>query len=206
MVVGPRLGRFNSVNNIGGGNGGQRENIIYEGDIERQDLIDQIAANHYREDFPYKLRTFMNRYDVESLKAHNVPLAVLGVLILWLGWLMFNAGSSKAIFDPTGRKEAEMAMMNSLLSPCASGLFSYFLKRHIAPNNNAGHLQHDESMPGQLGALMNGMMAGLVGVTAGAGIVDSWAAVLIGVLSSLIYILACRAMNKFQIDDPLEAF
>ena len=99
LVVGPRLGRFGSVNSLNDTTDRwvRKANIIYEDDEEKQELIDQIAANRFHERFPLKLRNYLNRYDTEGMKAHNVPFVVLGVLILWIGWIMFNAGSSLGI-------------------------------------------------------------------------------------------------------------
>ena len=96
--------------------------------------------------------------------------------------------------------------MNSLLAPCSSGLTCFIVKKYIVPDVKAGELCRDDSMPGQLGALTNGMMAGLIGVTAGADSMSSYACLVLGGCSGLIYCVACRWMLKWRVDDPLEAF
>ena len=55
-------------------------------------------------------------------------------------------------------------------------------------------------------ALTNGILAGLVTITAGCASVEPWAAFIMGGMGSLTYCLSCLAMNKLKIDDPLEAF
>ena len=55
-------------------------------------------------------------------------------------------------------------------------------------------------------SLTNGILAGLVTITAGCASVEPWAAFIMGLIGSLTYSLSCLAMNKAKIDDPLEAF
>lgn len=55
-------------------------------------------------------------------------------------------------------------------------------------------------------ALTNGLLAGAVAITASCGYVETWAAVLIGIIGSIIYSIACLVLDKLEIDDPLEGF
>jgi len=55
-------------------------------------------------------------------------------------------------------------------------------------------------------ALTNGILAGLVTITAGCATVQPWCAVIMGVIGSITYSTSCLIMNKLRVDDPLEAF
>lgn len=121
----------------------------------------------------------------------------MGTLILWLGWLFFNAGSSAAISGGSNL-DAERAIMNTILAPAAGGLLTFWTRKHITGENK--HVRMDFQ------ALTNGILAGLVAVTASCASIQPWAAVLTGMIGSVTYSTACLVMNKLQIDDPLEAF
>lgn len=127
--------------------------------------------------------------------AHNPSQAVFGTLILWLGWLLFNGGSSAGITGDNG-KSAQIAIVNTILSPSAGGIVTFFIKDCIVGGSNV-------RMDFQ--ALTNGILAGLVSITANCDAVEPWAAIIIGTLGGLIYCLACKLLNWLRIDDPLEA-
>ena len=122
---------------------------------------------------------------------------MLGTLILWLGWLFFNAGSSAAIANGSN-EDAERAIINSILSPAAAGLLTFATRKHITGEKKDIRLDFQ--------ALTNGILAGLVAITAGCASVEPWAAVIMGLIGSLTYSVSCLIMNKCKIDDPLEAF
>ena len=112
---------------------------------------------------------------------------------------MFNAGSS-AIFGPNGEnlfEDASVALMNSILAPSSAALFTIFSKQHISREFLDVRLDYY--------AFTNGILAGLVSITAGCNCVDSWSAVLIGVLGSLTYSYSCKLAQYLEIDDPLAA-
>lgn len=88
--------------------------------------------------------------------------------------------------------------MNTVLAPSMGGLFALATKQWVSGE------QLDSRLDFQ--ALTNGILAGLVCVTAGCNCVDPWAAIVIGCLGSISYSLACRLGNYFKVDDPLEAF
>ena len=143
------------------------------------------------------IRTYVSKLDQKSISAHSPQQAVLGTLILWLGWLFFNAGSSAAI-SGGAYLDSERAIINTILAPSAAGLLTFWTRKHITGENK------DIRMDFQ--ALTNGILAGLVAVTASCASIQPWAAVLTGLIGSLTYSFACLAMNKLKIDDPLEAF
>lgn len=63
------------------------------------------------------------------MQGHDAGAVTLGTLILWLGWLFFNSGSTLAIVGNT--HTAERAMTNTLICPCSAGLVAFFLKGKI---------------------------------------------------------------------------
>lgn len=93
---------------------------------------------------------------------------------------------------------SERAIMNTILAPSAGGLLTFVIRKHITGENK------DIRMDFQ--ALTNGILAGLVAITASCDCVESWAAIVIGMIGSVTYSVACLVMNKLKIDDPLEAF
>lgn len=117
-----------------------------------------------------------------------------------MGWLCFNAGSSLGLVGEDGTQpyeSAERAIMNTILAPSAGGLFNFCIKKHInGPKNVRMEFQ----------ALTNGILSALVCITASCDCVESWAAILIGIIGSLTYCLACKVMDAMYIDDPLDAF
>jgi Amt family ammonium transporter len=128
-------------------------------------------------------------------------MVVLGTFLLWLGWVMFNGGSSGGIVGEDGSKthlSAELAIMNTILAPAAGGLFTFLTRKHITGENRDIRLDFQ--------ALTNGMLAGLVAVTASCDCIEPWAAILTGIIGSVTYSICCGLMNIAQIDDPLEAF
>jgi len=122
-----------------------------------------------------------------AIPGHNMPLFGLGVLILWLGWFGFNAGSTLGALD--GRFP-EVAMV-TLLAAGSGVLFSiltaYWKTRAI-----------------DIGMAGNGAIGALVGITAGSGYVEPWAGVIIGAIAGTIVPLGVYAIDK-RIDDPVGA-
>lgn len=125
----------------------------------------------------------------DELPAHNFALSTLGTLILWFGWYGFNCGST-LVWD--GFVAGHVAV-NTTLAPGAAALVGMFISKVFFK-------QWD------LGNALNSILAGLVGVTAGCATVRPGFAVLIGILSALIYLGASK-LNRFvfKIDDPVDA-
>ena len=89
-------------------------------------------------------------------------------------------------------------MVNTILSPCASGLLTFIIRKRITGQHTDIRLDFN--------ALTNGVLAGCVSITASCGYVDPWCAIVIGIIGSFFYSYACLVMDKLEIDDPLEAF
>ncbi|KAL4427117.1 hypothetical protein ABPG77_001121 [Micractinium sp. CCAP 211/92] len=114
----------------------------------------------------------------------------LGTFILWLGWYGFNAGSTQCFFGcmPVAARVA----VNTTLSAGASGLTCLLL---TVLNGS----------PGDIGPLLNGILAGAVSITANCALVQAYAAVIIGAIGACVYTAAAWLLRKLRIDDPVDA-
>jgi len=123
------------------------------------------------------------------MPGHNLPMALLGTLILAFGWFGFNAGSTLAATDA---RVAEIAV-NTLLSSASAAITSLFFvwRRHRRPD---------------VAMASNGLLGGLVSITAGCAFVTPAAAVLIGVIAGAIVVLTVHQLDtRLRIDDPVGA-
>ncbi|MBN2138901.1 MAG: ammonium transporter [Sedimentisphaerales bacterium] len=124
------------------------------------------------------------------LAGHSIPLASLGVFILWFGWFGFNAGSTLGVAD--GSAIARVAI-NTNLAAALGGIAAMVTvwKRFGKPD---------------LSMAMNGALAGLVGITAPCAYVEPWAAIVIGIVSGYIVVRGVELLDSLHIDDPVGAF
>jgi Amt family ammonium transporter len=118
----------------------------------------------------------------------NIPLASAGAIILWFGWFAFNAGST---LDASNTSLASIAL-NTMLSGAAGGTVALFMTM-----KKFG--KADPSMT------INGVLSGLVAVTAGCAFVSQWSALVIGAISGLIVIYATLLIDHLKVDDPVGA-
>lgn len=126
---------------------------------------------------------------VNSIPGHNIPLGALGVFILWLGWFGFNGGSTLAA-DP---ELVPSVIANTLLAASAGVLAT-------AGYTRFKYGQIDPSIT------LNGALAGLVGITAGAANVSFIGAIAIGLAAGVIMTEAIRLLDsKIRVDDPVGA-
>jgi Amt family ammonium transporter len=124
----------------------------------------------------------------QTIPGHNMPLAVLGVIILWVGWFGFNPGSTMAA---VGQSFADIALTTNLAAGAGvlgAMLMSYLVKRNI-----------DVGMAG------NGAIAALVAITAACAFVAPWAAIVIGFVAGIIMYAVLLFVDKIGVDDPLGA-
>ena len=127
---------------------------------------------------------------VVAMPGHNASLVVLGTFILWVGWYGFNPGSQLAIIG----SEAVVARtaVATTLSAAAGGVTA------MAINYGLYHVW-------DLIAVCNGVLAGLVGITAGCSVTEPWTAIVCGFISAWVIHGAGKLLLKLKIDDPLEA-
>lgn len=118
----------------------------------------------------------------------NIPLASAGAFILWFGWFAFNAGST---LDASNTSLASIAL-NTMLSGASGGTAALFMTM-----KKFG--KADPSMT------INGVLSGLVAITAGCAFVSQWEAIIIGVISGILVILATLLIDYLKVDDPVGA-
>jgi ammonium transporter, Amt family len=118
----------------------------------------------------------------------NIPLASAGAFILWFGWFAFNAGST---LDASNEALAPIAI-NTMLAGASGGTAALFMTM-----KKFG--KADPSMT------INGVLAGLVAITAGCAYVSQWSAIVIGAVSGLIVIYATLLVDNLRVDDPVGA-
>lgn len=128
-----------------------------------------------------------------TIPGHNIPMGVLGTIILFFGWFGFNPGSSLA-FTGAGRNLAVLATVNTLLAGAAGGVAAMAYIWLFGPSRKP-----------EAGFSVNGILAGLVAITAPCAFVDSWAAVVIGLIAGVWVCIATVLVEKAKIDDPVGA-
>jgi ammonium transporter, Amt family len=128
-----------------------------------------------------------------AMPGHNIPLGVLGTIILFFGWFGFNPGSSLA-FTGGGASLAVSAAVNTLLAGAAGGTSAMIYMWFFGPSKKP-----DPSLS------VNGVLAGLVAITAPCAFVGSMAAVVIGLIAGLIVCYVTFGIEKLHIDDPVGA-
>ncbi len=123
-----------------------------------------------------------------AIPGHNIPMATAGVLILWLGWFGFNGGSVLSA-DPAA---TSLVLVNTCLAAAAGGVGAFVLSTILYKN-------YDLTM------FLNGILGGLVGITAGADLMSPNEAVIIGVIAGVVIVLGVALIDKLKLDDPVGA-
>jgi len=129
----------------------------------------------------------------QPMLGHNIPLAALGVFILWVGWYGFNPGSQLTYSGAANAEATTYIAVTTTLSAAAGAVVAMALSWGMfgKPDLSMG---------------LNGALAGLVGITANCDQVTFPSALIIGAISGLIVVLAILALDKLKIDDPVGAF
>lgn len=126
--------------------------------------------------------------NIKPIMGHSMPLAAIGVFILWLGWFGFNGGSVLSA-DP----EAVSFVFVTTSLAAAAGIMGAILISWIIQK------KPDLSMA------LNGSLAGLVGITAGADVVSVMSSIVIGFIAGMAVVVAVMAFDRLKIDDPVGA-
>ena len=125
---------------------------------------------------------------IRPILGHSMPLATMGVFLLWLGWFGFNGGSVLSA-DPAA---ISLVFVTTSLAAAAGALSAIFTSMIYLK-------KPDISMA------LNGILAGLVGITAGADTVTWVGAILIGAIAGAIVVFAIVLIDRIRIDDPVGA-
>lgn len=140
-----------------------------------------------------RLGRFNDDGSPNAIPGHNIPMGVLGTIILFFGWFGFNPGSALGI-QGAFINLVSLAAINTLLAGAAGGISAMVYMWLFGPGKKP-----DPSMS------VNGILAGLVAVTAPCAFIEPWAAVVIGLIAGVIVCLAAFALEKAKIDDPVGA-
>lgn len=124
----------------------------------------------------------------KAIPGHSIPLATAGVLVLWLGWFGFNGGSVLSA-DP---ELTSLVLVTTSLAAAAGGFGAIILSTILYKNLD-------------LTMFLNGILGGLVGITAGADLMSPNEAVAIGFIAGLIVVLGVALIDKLKLDDPVGA-
>lgn len=125
---------------------------------------------------------------IKPIFGHSMPLAAIGVFLLWLGWFGFNGGSVLSA-DPAA---VSFVFVTTSLAAAAgiigAIILSWFLQK-----------KPDLSMA------LNGSLAGLVGITAGADVVSVMSSIVIGFIAGMLVVVSVMGFDRIKIDDPVGA-
>ena len=124
----------------------------------------------------------------QGIPGSNLPLATIGVFFLWLGWFGFNGGSVLSA-DP---ELVSLTLVTTCLAAAAGGLTAGFTSQWVFGKPD-------------LTMALNGVLAGLVGITAGADLMAMWSAITIGGVAGVIVVLSVIFFDRVRIDDPVGA-
>lgn len=117
---------------------------------------------------------------------NNLPLSALGALLIWFGWFGFNGGSTLEL-----NNDVPMIILNTFVSAAWGGLIAaglhYFREGYV-----------------NVGFILNGSIAGLVGITASCHVVSPGASVIIGAVSGLVMYYGSMCMERWRLDDALD--
>ena len=137
-----------------------------------------------------RIGKYNGKGEVNAIPGHNIPLGGFGVFILWFGWFGFNGGSTIAASDPgLIASIIVVTLLGAAGGAVGSMIFTWF--RYGKP---------DPSL------ILNGILAGLVGITAGADVFDPMGSLVVGFFAAVVMILAVELFDQvIRIDDPVGA-
>lgn len=134
----------------------------------------------------------------KEFPGHSVALQMLGTITLWFGWYGFNAGSALTTNSLYRDKLTALAAVNTTLAGGMGGLVALFLNYFLL-ERATGEPVFD------LVQAMNGSLAGLVAITSGCGVVEPWAAVVIGAFAGVLYLYGSKFLIRMRLDDAVDA-
>jgi len=130
----------------------------------------------------------------DDFTAHSIPFCVLGTFFLWFGWYGFNPGSTGSMHDKDTAFRAGLVACNTTLAPCVAGLIVFLLRATLV-----------YPFCLDVGGFCNGILAGLVAITAGCSVVKPWEALIIGAIGGLLYQGVSMLLRVLKLDDVVDA-
>ncbi len=124
----------------------------------------------------------------KAIPGHNLPLATIGVFLLWFGWFGFNGGSVLSA-DPG---LVSLVIVTTAVAACAGAVGAFFTSQILFKTI-------DFTM------VLNGVLAGLVGITAGADLMGVTTSATIGFIAGILVVLAVAMLDRLRLDDPVGA-
>ena len=129
-----------------------------------------------------------SRTGMHPIKGHNMPLTAIGVFLLWFGWYGFNGGSVLSA-NPGA---VSTVFVTTTLSAAGGIVGSMILSWYLSNKPD-------------LSMILNGSLAGLVGITAGADVIDPLASILVGLISGFLVVISVLYLDSRKVDDPVGA-
>jgi Amt family ammonium transporter len=129
---------------------------------------------------------------IRVIPASNIPLVVLGALLLWIGWFGFNGGSVGSISSKENADAVALTIMNTNTAGLAGAIITSILMW-------VKYKKQDITM------ILNGGLGGLVAITAGPDLYDIYTPILIGAIGGLLVVFAVPFFDKLRLDDPVGA-
>jgi len=136
---------------------------------------------------------FNKKGDPIDMPGHSVPLAGLGGFILIFGFLAFNGGSQAQISQEGDGDVVALAIVNTILGASTGGMAVLFLNKFML------------KQPWSFLMCLNGALAGMVSLCGGCNVYEPWAALIVGGLGGVAFLLVHFGMLKLKLDDPLDA-
>ncbi len=134
-----------------------------------------------------RIGKFTKEGKVKPIPGHNIPIAALGVFLLFFGWFGFNPGSTT-----TGDSSIALIAVTTCLAASAGAVAAMLFT----------WIKFGKS---DIGMTLNGCLAGLVGITAGCANVSPLSAVIIGAIAGILVVLSVMFFDKIKVDDPVGA-
>ncbi|WP_221566542.1 ammonium transporter [Alkalihalobacillus sp. TS-13] len=135
-----------------------------------------------------RLGKFNNNGTANNLYGHNQVFTALGVLVLWIGWFGFNAGSTFVVDDGF----FGFVALNTNLAAGAGAVSALIISWMVLGKSD-------------IATMLNGALAGLVAITASCAFVETWAAVVIGLVAGVLVFYSMKIFEKLKVDDPIFA-
>jgi len=143
----------------------------------------------------------------EAFQPHSLPLIVLGTMVLWFGWYGFNCGSTLGMSQDCddaavcGTRKASIergfmaaqVAMNTTIAAAVGGITVFLCRLGTSKKYD-------------IAGFCNGILAGLVSITAGCGNVECGSSFMIAVVGGIVYEVSSRLVKKMKVDDPIDAF